>query len=445
MQIRGLLVALGLLAVLAGGIWWSSRAAKDQDSKPDPKAPPKLVSLKEDDVQRITIARQGGETTTVEKDSTGAWKLTSPASFPADRDAVLGLVAAAANVTSDKSVDDKATDLAQFGLSQPAITVTLATKDGKSKQILLGDDAPADSSTYVALAGDAHVYTVATYTKASLDKSAADLRDRRMLTFDDAKLARVVLTAKKSEIEFGKNPQGEWTILQPRPYRTDIWAVDDLVRRLKDVRLDPAIEAEELKKSAAAFNSAAPLATIAVTDAAGTQKLELRKTKDDKVYARSSVVDGVYAVEAAVAKAFDKSLTDFRNKKLFDFGFTDPSRIDYHATATQTVVSKSGEKWFRNGKPLDSNSIQTLLDKLRDLAAKDFEEKGFGSPTIEIAVVSADGKKTERLRLAKAGNDWLAQRDGEPALYLIEAQAVTDIESAAGGLKDDQAKPSAKK
>ena len=445
MRIRGLLVAAGLLILLGGGIWWSNRAAKEKESKPAADASPKILSVPEGDIRRIEVVRREGEKTVIEKDASGGWKMTAPASYPVDKLAVSSLVTAVANVSSDKVVEDKTADAGQYGLTQPALTLTLTLKDGKSKMLRVGDEAPAGSAVYASAAGDPHVYTIASYTKESFNKTAADLRDKRMLTFDTEKVARVTLAAQKTETEFGKNAQGEWQLVKPKPYRADVFTADDMVRRLQDVKLDAALSADDLKKNAAAFTSAAPLAVVTVTDVAGTQKLEIRKTKDDKYYARSSVVEGTYPVEATTAKIFDKATDAFRNKKLFDFGFTDPSRIDFHDAALQTSVAKGGEKWFRNGKPLESASLQTFLDKLRDLSATKFAETGFGTATIDITVVSGDGKKTEKVGLSKSGQEWLARREGEPSLYVVTAQAVDELQHAAADLKEEQAKPAAKK
>ena len=445
MKIRGLLVALGLMVLLGGVIWYSSRSHKGGESTEKANATPAILTLKEADIARVEIARQTGETTVIEKDGSGTWKITAPTPYPVDRDAVSSLLAALATVASDKIVDEKAGDVSQYGLNPPAVAVTVRTKDGKTKKVLFGESTAIGSGFYATAQGDARVYTVASYTKESLDKSSADLRDRRLLTFDSDKLARVVLNSHKTETEFGKNASGEWQIVKPKPYRADVFSVDDMVRRLKDVKLDPSLSAEDEKKTASAFAAAAPLATVTVTDANGSQKLEIHKSKDDKYYARSSVVDGAYSVEPATAKAFDKATDDFRNKKIFDFGFNDPSRVDYHSAKTQTTVSKAGEKWFRGGKPLESGSIQTLIDKLRDLAAAKFAESGGGASEIDVTVVSSDGKKTEKVSLSKLGSDWLARRDNDASLYVIPSATVDEMEQAAAGLKEDKTKPAAKK
>jgi hypothetical protein len=87
--------------------------------------------------------------------------------------------------------------------------------------------------------------------------------------------------------------------------------------------------------------------------------------------------------------------------------------------------------------------VQALIDKLRDLAATKFPESGFTTPTLEITVVSDSGKRTEKVQIAPSGSDYLVKRDGDTALYQVDASAIKDIRTAAGDVKE--AAPAAKK
>ena len=72
---------------------------------------------------------------------------------------------------------------------------------------------------------------------------------------------------------------------------------------------------------------------------------------------------------------------------------------------------------------MDSISVQSFLDKLRDLSASKFVDTGsLGAPTIDITVVSNNGKLTEKVLIAKQGDDYVAQRENEPALYGLDAK-----------------------
>ena len=251
----------------------------------------------------------------------------------------------------------------------------------------------------------------------------------------------VELAAKGAPIEFGKNAQNEWEILKPRPLRADGTQVDSLVSKLKDTKMDALISDEDAKKAAAAFASGAKVAVVAVSDSSGDQTLEVRKDKDKNYYAKSSVVEGIYKIPSDTGDALDKGLDDFRNKKLFDFGFSDPTKIELKGA----TYSKSGDKWMSGAKTMDNASVQSLIDKLRDLTAAKFADTGGGDPVFEAAVTSNEGKKVEKVTIRKQGTDYFAQREGEPSIYVLDAKPVEDLQAAAAAIKEAAPEPAKKK
>lgn len=441
MRAGGLLVAAVVLGGLAALLFWSNKTEAAKAAKPPADTSPKILALTGADIKKIELKKKDGPETVLEKNNSGKWQLTAPKAYGVDQDAVQQLVSAVATVNSDRVLDEKAPDPSQFGLKSPTLEVDVTTKDGKTKKLLIGDDTPTGNGAYAMLAGDPRVFTVASFTKTGLDKTEKDLRDKRLLTFDQDKLSRVELASKKQDIEFGRD-KDQWQILKPKPLRADGLQVEELIRKLKDAKMDLAISDEDAKKAAAAFTSGTPVATVKITDASGTQELQVRKNKDD-YYAKSSVVDGIHKVTADVGTGLDKGLDDFRNKKLFDFGFSDPNKIEMHADGKAYVFQKSGENWTSNGKKIDNTSVQNLVDKLRDLSASKFVDTGFTTPTIDITVTSNDGKRVDKVLISKSANTYIAKRENEPSLYEIDAKNIDDVTKAAGDVKE--APPAKKK
>src|ERR1017187_6834375 len=424
MKPKGLLIAVVLLAVLGGLTWWSNKRQADKAKSPADAAV-KLLSIPDDQFQEIRIQKVTGEVLDLKRES-GKWRMIAPLALPVDQDAAGSMMSALANLNADKVVQEKAVDLKQYGLDRPTLDVQIVRKDGKTDHLLIGDDTLNGSGAYAKLANDAKVVTVGTTTKTSLDKRPDDLRDKRLLTFDSDKLSRVELAAKGAAVEFGKNGQNEWQIVKPRPLRADGSAVDGLVGKLKDAKMD--LTAEDAAKQ---FIAATKVASVAVTDAGGAQTMEVRRDKDKNVFAKSSAVEGLYKVNADLADALEKGVDDFRNKKLFDFGFSDPSVVDVKGTA----YTKAGDKWTANGKTMDNGSVQNLIDKLRDLAATKFAEKGGGDPVLAASVVSNSGKRNEKVSISKQGTQYFAQRDGEPSIYELDSKVVEDLQKAAADVK----------
>lgn len=443
MKYRGLLAAVVVLAALGGAAWWSEKKEKADAGKPPSDAAPKILSIPDDQFKQIQLIKKAGESTTLSR-ADGKWQIVQPKPLGADQDSVGSLVSSLSSLASDRVIDDKPSDFATYGLTSPSEQITITRKDGKVRTLLVGNDTPTGAGAYAKVDNDPRVFTIASYVKTSLDKTSKDLRDKRLLTFNSDKLTRVDLTAKGSSVEFGKNNQNEWQILKPRPLRADGLQVDDLVRKLKDAKMDTTGSEEDAKKAIAGFSTGTRVAVAAVTDATGTQQIEVRKDKDKNYYARSSVVEGIYKVASDVGDGLDKGIDDFRNKKLFDFGWNDPNKLEIHGTV-QATYQKSGEKWMAGGKQMDAPSIQSVVDKLRDLTSKKLLDSGNGPVIFEVTVTSNDGKRVEKVSIWKQGASYQARREGEPAVYELDAKAVEDLQKAAADVKEFQPPKNGKK
>jgi hypothetical protein len=433
MKIQGLLIAAIVLTALTGALYWSNHhKPAENTAQASAELPPKILTLNEADITKLDLKKKSGDEVMLAKDNSGSWQITSPKPLRVDQSAMSSILSTLSSLSSDRLLEEKASDLKQFGLDQPTLQVQITQKDNNTRKLLIGDDTPTGNAVYAKLEGDPRVFTVPSYSKTSIDKGANDLRDKRLLPIDANKISRLELIAKKEDFEFGRN-KDEWQIVRPKPLRADAARVDEFVRTLENAKMDLS-PSDDAKAAAAAFASGSPIATVKVTDASATQELQLRKKKDD-YYAKSSAVEGVYKVTSVLGQQLDKSLDDFRNKKLFDFGFSDPNKIEMHDASKAYLLTRTGEEWSSNGKKMDGNTVTAFLDKLRDLSASNFVDTGFTSPTVDVTVTSNDGQRVEKVLLAKSGNKYIAKRENEPALYEIDSQSVNQLQKTAGELK----------
>jgi hypothetical protein len=445
MRIRGLIVATLIFFVLAGVLYWSNRhQPEEQPAKTSANTPPAILKLDQASITKLELKNKDAEPIVLAKNNDGRWRITEPTPLNADQTSVSSALSSLSSLNSERLVDEKAANLKQYGLDQPAVEIDVAEKDGKAQKLLIGDDTPAGSSVYAMLAGDPRVFTMASYAKSSIDKTVHDLRDKRLLTVSPDKISRIELVRKTQTIEFGRD-KDEWQILKPKPLRADSFQVDELARKLTNARMDLTGSADDAKQATAAFARATPIATAKLTDQSGTQALQIRldkkegKDKDNAnngtYYARSSVVDGAFKIDPDLGHALDKGLDDFRNKKLFDLGFSEPAKIELHNGSKAYFLSKGGSDWWSDGKKMDADSIQDLISDLRDLTASKFVDSGFSNPAIELAVTSEDGKRVEKVSIAKSGSNYIAKRENDPTLYQLDSGPVDAIEKAADGIK----------
>jgi hypothetical protein len=433
-KFRSLIVAASVLLVLAGVLYWSQhRKTPDQSLTAANTNPIILNILNQANATTLTVKQRGAPPVTLVR-SGSQWQITSPQNLPADSTTVASMLTALTPLASDRVVADKATNLAPYGLSDPAFEIDVSTKDGRNTRLLFGDDTPTGDGLYAALGGDPRVFTVAEYAKTSLNKSLADLRDKRLLPIDSGSVSSIELIRKGQDIDFARVQNG-WLIEKPQSYRTDNFEVNDMLQQLTSAKWDSSVAAADATK---AFAKAAPLATVKITGSAGTDTLDIRKDKDD-YYAKSSAVQGTWKVDASsstsLGQDLGRSLDDFRSKQLFDFGYTDPEKIEYHSGPTSVDLTHAGGAWFSNGKKLDPESAEAVVAALRELSATKFVTSGFSNSTLDITVTSNKGQRVEKVEIQKTNDGGLAKREDDSTLYALDAATINNLTTAIAGLK----------
>ena len=102
MKFRGLLAAVVLLAALGGAAWWSDKKQKAEAGKPAADAPPKILTIPEDQFKQIQLIKKASDTTTLNK-ADGKWQIVQPKPLAADQDSVSSLVSSLASLACPAS------------------------------------------------------------------------------------------------------------------------------------------------------------------------------------------------------------------------------------------------------------------------------------------------------------------------------------------------------
>ena len=445
MKMRQLLVATIVLAALAGALYWSNhrKPATDSVSASSSATNAKVIALTQDDISKLEVKKKGGDDVMLTRSGPSLWKITSPKPLIADQETVSTILYDLSPMDGATLIEDKANDLKQFGLAEPEAQITATEKDGKSETVLLGDESPTGDSAYVMLAGDPKVYTISKTTKGNLDKDLKDLRDKRLMPVDFDKISSIEVNGAKLHLTFGST-DGKWTVRSPADLRGDTSKMEAIVEKLRTSTMDPSAADAEMKKNASLYASGAPIATIKAADASGSQQLQIRKAKDG-YYAKTTAMEGVYKVPNELGDAVDKSADDFREKRVFDFGEMDPDKVEVHDGQKAYFLTRSGEDWWEDGKKMDAVGVQEFLRAIRTLTATKFATGGFSSPAISMVVTSNDGKRVEKVDVAKSGSDYIAKRGDGPTLYEIDSKTIEDLQKAGAGLKQAETPPPAKK
>jgi hypothetical protein len=236
--------------------------------------------------------------------------------------------------------------------------------------------------------------------------------------------------------------------VSPIQAAADFSAVEGLVTRLQSAQMKSLVEesAGDLKQ----YGLADPPATATVGAGSTRATLAFGKTAEGTdVYARDVSRPLVATVGEDLLKDVQKTVADLRRKDVFEFRSYSANRVEV-TRGTETIVfekvkgtgSDAAEKWRRvqpSAGEVDQAKMESFLSALTGLRAQSFADPktptGLDSP---IAVVTAkydEGKKEERVRFGRAGEDVFAARGDEAGAARLDKAAFDEAMKALDALK----------
>lgn len=170
-RLTGILVLV--LAVLGGVVWFTEFRDKGSATPATAdKQRPDILKFDDQAAQRLEVTR-ADQKVSAERTESGDWTL-QPSGEPGDRLRISSVLLRLAALQANRKIADAPTDLAQYGLDKPSLTVAVTLKDGTAYSLLMGGKAPSDSSTYVQAGGDPAVYLIPNTLVSDVDRLVTD-------------------------------------------------------------------------------------------------------------------------------------------------------------------------------------------------------------------------------------------------------------------------------
>ena len=266
-----------------------------RDKKLDDLRDKRLVEIGEPkDVQKVTLVRPTGS---VELERQGEkWKMTQPYPAPADRTSVESeLIRQLKTSESEMFADNAASDLAKYGLDQPQLTVNVTDKQGTHTVRF----AEKDGKIYSNRQGDGEVVVVSKSTFDNLNKQAADLRDRQLISLQRDKITFVELKNSRGVTKLQKVSGNQWMVTGADGKQKK--AKGDQVDRILDTLIAPASKhVEESPKDLKKYGLEQPAITATVNEGTGTSQILTIGTKAKDAYYAKGRPDAVFEVQGYV-------------------------------------------------------------------------------------------------------------------------------------------------
>lgn len=335
-----------VLAGLAGYIYFVDNKRPADEGEVKEKAFGEVVS---DDIEEIRIALAEGEAARLTK-SEGTWKLVEPSAADADSAEIGSITSSLSSVDVQRVVDEKAGDLAQYGLAPPRIDVSFKIKgQSADKRILLGDKTTTGGDLYAKLPDSPRVFLVSSYLESTFKKDPFSLRDKTILKVDRGKVDGFTATTGTTVLEFSKKGS-DWSIVKPIAARADFGAVEGAIERLATANMQGITvdEASDLKP----YGLDKPVVTMTVRTGSSTATLTLGRTENAVVFAKDASRPMVFTVAPTLREDVVKDVGEFRRKDVFDFRSFTASRVEFTRGAEVMAFEKTKVK-DKDGKDVD--------------------------------------------------------------------------------------------
>jgi len=439
-----LMSTLALVVVLAGlgaYIYFvdTDRSASGLEEKA------KVFTVEADKVQEISVTSDA-ETSTLRK-TDGTWRMVAPVQADADQSEISSLTTNLSTLEVNRVVEEKAADLAQYGLANPRVKVAFKADGGATGEIHLGDKTATQSDVYAVKPGEQRVFLVSAFQETTFAKKPFDLRDKRILNVERDKVDSIELIHGAATVQLARSGS-DWVVKQPFQARGEYSAIEGLITRLTSTSMTKLVESEApAASSLTAYGLDKPGVRVALGAGSARATLAIGKEEDGAVYARDESRGMVFTIDPAVATELKKSADEYRDKDLFEFRNFNVARLRITRGADTFDLQKvsgtgqdGADKWQRvsNGATTDADpaKMDDLLAKLVALRAQSFvapgDTTGLTAPTLIVAA-SYDEGKFERVRMAKTAEAFAA-RDGEPGAAKLDAMAYDDMVKALDAL-----------
>src|SRR5688572_24561112 len=280
--IRSTLLLIVVLAGLVGYIYYlNGRESTGTDTKE------KVFSaVKEDDIEDVRIKSADGQTTRVQK-ADGTWKIVEPEAAPADQTELSSIASSLATLEVQSVVDEKASDLKQYGLEPARIEVEFRSKGEKeAKRIEIGERTQTGGDLYARFPGQPRVILLSSFLETTFNKNTFALRDKSVIQIDRDKVDRIEIQKDgKPAVTLAKAGM-DWRIVAPLAARADFAAVEGSLERLSSAQMQGIVSPAGTDEKKYKLNP--PVASI--TTAAGSSRATLLfgATENALVYAKDT-------------------------------------------------------------------------------------------------------------------------------------------------------------
>ena len=465
MNFRTTLIIIVLLVGIGGAYYLFFQEPSDKAVENEKPPIHEVYGVARDAVQQVEIAFAdvAYQDLKLVKDTTDNWQLAKPFHVDADSKKVSQMLDDILNKRVKQTLE--ATELAQYGLDTPSITLSLWTAgDAPTATFLIGKKA-INFSVYVKEKSEKHIFLIESSALDDLTKSPTDLRDRSVIKFNTETVSGIQFKhrdAGSSTINCEKR-DGTWHIVQPLEAKADAEEIETLLSELRSLKVS-TFEADGADANVSAQLEKSglddPRIQVELTDGDNTYAIDIGASvssdtgTQERVYVKTAVYqDAVYTVAEDIYHLLNKSVFDLRDKRIIDFQRTDTIRIEIKEDTETIVCTKNFDNTWELQTPTgkikaDAEAVDDLLFGVDSLEAAAFVDDSTGSldsyglatPSIKVAFTQRGEEKATVLSIGDYTQDGTVYVKAvqSPQVSRVKRTLIDKIAQGIAWLRDKQ-------
>ena len=424
-----------VVALLGAYLYWIERPAIERAKRAS-----LILEFETADVDHVALTSKGETIEATRED--GAWKITAPITAPADGRAIETLIRTAAEAQQSRTIEPENGDLAPFGLEEPEAVLQLHRGDVALPSLSIGKGTPIGFSAYARLGQEDVVLLTGGTVRAALVKTLADLREKKILSFDQNDVEQLTIRPRDGpQVELHRATDAsaagtQWQLTAPTAAPAADQAMRSFFSALSALRAVDFLA--ERGADAEASRGLTPPAYEVRLDGADQKRITIRignavDVGDKELIALTVQGDPqIYLVASHVPSSLGKSANDLRDKRVLRVLPDAVSKIRVRRRdAAGFELARSDSGWtLADGEKTDARAAQRFVDDLLELEGSDIvledgtlADLGVPVAEVEIDLVGDEDLLLTTVRLARTDDDGtprhLASTADKPVVYAV--------------------------
>jgi len=458
-QLRNIIISLCVVVVLvAGVVSVNLLMPKKNSSSSSASSSTPEISVYKTDVKNITMVHIKTEKDDViVRQSNGKYSVDGLDQKLLNEDSASTIFSTASNITAEKVIDENASDLSQYGLDKPSVTVDIVSSD-KTVTVEIGKETLTKDGNYMKLKDSSKVYKITAAETNSLDYVKTDLVKLSICGFDSANAAKltditlggsarpqpIVLKIDPSSVSSSSGSSSvSYLMKSPATYPLNDENISTITSALQSLSANAVVSLDVSDANLEKYGLKNPKYTL--TAVYNGNKMVLRfgtPYKEDSSTLIPIYLEGtpaIYNIADSTVSFYDWQLDDVTDSLLY---------TEFIDNIKSITVSKGSENYTINlsgtGTDLKGtyNSKELNTDNLRKFYEKFLEIKKYGTATRPAnASTYAKVVVTYREASRKATTIEFITIDNRKCLYSLDGQAhfyiyTSDVDKMLNAIRD---------